>query len=173
MTRRFFAAFFFVVLAVSLPAAEGIATKVFVVRHAEKAKTPADDPPLTEAGRNRARALWAMVKEAGVHTIVVTNRARTRQTVEPVAEAMGITPRVFDIRDVDGIVAAIKGEYKGQVVLLAGHTSTVSRIIEGLGAGPVAAIAETVYDNFFVVMVEPSGGAHAVRLKYGKVSTAE
>ena len=173
MTRRLLIALLLTVFAVSLPGDDGSATKVLIVRHAEKAKNPADDPPLTNAGRNRARALWAAVKKAGVDTIVATNRVRTQQTVEPAATALRLEPRIFDIRDVDGIVEAIKGDYQGQVVLLAGHSGTVPRIIEGLGAGAIPAIEETVYDNLFVVIVEPSGEAHAVRLKYGEASADE
>jgi hypothetical protein len=45
---------------------------VVLVRHAEKAASPADDPGLSQEGRARAEALAAALAEADVDAIVVT-----------------------------------------------------------------------------------------------------
>ena len=45
-------------------------TVVLLVRHAEKEAQPAQDPPLTDAGSARARALVAVARDAGVSAII-------------------------------------------------------------------------------------------------------
>src|SRR5215467_14078068 len=69
-------------------------TTVIIVRHAEKAAEPADDPPLTAAGEKRAQDLWLAVKDAGVSAVITTQYARTRATAAPTATAGHITPEI-------------------------------------------------------------------------------
>src|SRR5690242_13430172 len=71
-------------------------TTVILVRHAEKAAEPANDPPLTSEGEARARDLWLAVKEAGVTAVITTQFARTRATAQPTASALSITPEVVN-----------------------------------------------------------------------------
>jgi broad specificity phosphatase PhoE len=67
--------------------AQGAPTVVVVVRHAEKAATPANDPPLTEAGVARAKALAVVLADADVQAVISTPLVRTRETARPTAEA--------------------------------------------------------------------------------------
>src|SRR3990172_10984027 len=67
-------------------------TTVVVVRHAEKAAVPGDDPPLSEAGHARARALRAALADASVTAVVVSPRIRTHETARPLAPARRPTP---------------------------------------------------------------------------------
>src|SRR6478672_13139476 len=69
-------------------------TVILLVRHAEKAAQPPQDPPLTEAGLARAQALVAVARDAGVSAIITTQYERTRKTAEPTAAALHITPEV-------------------------------------------------------------------------------
>ncbi len=52
-------------------------TTVIVVRHAERAAVEGQDPPLSEAGEQRARALIEAVGDAGVRAIYATQFQRT------------------------------------------------------------------------------------------------
>jgi len=52
------------------------AETVILVRHAEKAAAPADDPPLSAEGRQRAEALAAMLSASGASSIYVTEYLR-------------------------------------------------------------------------------------------------
>jgi broad specificity phosphatase PhoE len=64
------------------------ATTVILVRHAEKAAEPAEDPPLSAAGETRAQALLDLVREAGISAVITTPFARTRDTARPVLDAL-------------------------------------------------------------------------------------
>ena len=56
------------------------AQTVILVRHAEKAAAPADDPPLTPAGLARAQDLKARLAAAGVTLVIHSEFQRTRLT---------------------------------------------------------------------------------------------
>src|SRR5512143_3998842 len=71
-------------------------TVVLLVRHAEKAAQPRQDPPLAKAGAARARALAMVARDAGVTAIITTQFERTRKTAEPTATALQITPEVVE-----------------------------------------------------------------------------
>ena len=149
-------------------AAQGTQETVIVVRHAEKARTPADDPPLTAAGEARARDLWAAVRDAGVSAVITTQFARTRATGQPTASALGLTEIVVPatspshIRDVITEIS----KHSGSTVLVVEHSNTVPAIVEALGAKRPSAICDATYDDLFVVTIT-DGKASAVHAKYG------
>jgi broad specificity phosphatase PhoE len=156
------------------PAAAQIATAttVILVRHAEKAATPADDPPLNAAGEARARALVPALRDAGLTTIITTQFARTRETAQPIAMALGITPTIVpatNTNHVQAVVTEIR-KHAGQTVLVIGHSNTIPAIVEALGAKRPPAICDSQYDNLYVVTVPPAGTAGAVLAKYGEAS---
>jgi phosphohistidine phosphatase SixA len=142
---------------------------VVVVRHAEKAATPADDPPLTADGQARAQALLAALRDAHVGAIITTQLLRTRSTAEPTATALGIKPEVVTAggaTHVQNVVAAIRA-HVGKTVLVVGHSNTVPAIIEALGAKRPPAICDSVYDDLFIVTIASDGTAGVVRSNYG------
>jgi phosphohistidine phosphatase SixA len=67
------------------------ATTIVVVRHAEKSMDHPTDPSLSEAGRERARALAAALQGTGVSAIYTTQYKRTRETAQPLADELGIS----------------------------------------------------------------------------------
>jgi broad specificity phosphatase PhoE len=147
-------------------------TTVILARHAEKAAAPADDPPLTAEGEQRARDLWSAVKDAGVSAIITTNFARTRGTAAPTASALGITPDAMQARDpnhVAAVAAAIK-RHAGETVLVVGHSNTVPAIIGALGAKRPPDICDATYDDLFIVTIAQDGKARVVHSRYGAPS---
>jgi broad specificity phosphatase PhoE len=147
-------------------------TTVLLVRHAEKATTPADDPPLTPAGEARARDLWTAVHDANVSAVITTQFARTRQTAQPSVSALGISPTVIAATNpthVQDVVAEIR-RHPGKTVLVVGHSNTVPAIVEALGAKRPGAICDSRYDDLFVVTVAADGKASAVHARYGEAS---
>ena len=150
-------------------AAPSPATTTFiVVRHAEKGTEPAADPPLTAAGAARAEALAELVKDAGVKAIVSTQFLRTRSTVAPAAQALGLTTEILDARlPAKATADSLLAKHRGHTVLVVGHSNTVPAIVAALGAPQPGEICDAGYDNAFVVTVPPSGPASVVRLHFG------
>lgn len=142
-------------------------TTVLLVRHAEKAAEPANDPPLTTAGAARAHSLLDAVRDANVSVIITTQFVRTKATAQPTASALGITPQVINAQATPAAVAAAIRQHAGHTVLVVGHSNTLPAIIEALGAKRPAAICDAVYDNLYVVRVQPNGKAGVVHAKYG------
>jgi len=152
-------------------------TTVILVRHAEKAVAPANDPGLTDAGATRARALMAIARDAGVTAVITTQFTRTRETGRPAAEALGITPEVAraggsaaqHAQDVARMVQA----HAGGVVLVVGHSNTIPAIVAALGAPQPPPICDSEYDDLYVVTLTPTAPAHVIRARYGAPSPAE
>jgi phosphohistidine phosphatase SixA len=147
------------------------ASLVLLVRHAEKAADPKDDPSLTAVGMERARALAAALRDAGVEAIITTQLRRTRETARPLAEARGLTPEVVEIRGggMEGharAVAAAVRRHAGATVLVVGHSNSVPAIIAALGGPRQPDICDSVYGILFV-LVPGAGEARLVRSRYG------
>ncbi len=141
-------------------------TTVVLVRHAEKMAEPADDPPLSEAGRHRAAALAGWLADSDVRTIYVSERKRTRQTAGPVAERTGAEIVALPANDVDGLVKVLRGQHRGETVLVVGHSNTLSPLIERLGGQPVV-VAEDDYSRLFVVTDSLLTRTTVLALRYG------
>jgi broad specificity phosphatase PhoE len=99
---------------------------VIVVRHAEVAARTTD-PPLSEAGMERARTLASMLAASGVKAVYVTEFARTQQTAQPLAARLKLKPARID-----------------------------SAKTAALG-GPRIAIAATEYDGMFELSLSAEG----------------
>lgn len=139
---------------------------VFIVRHAEKGAVPLDDPHLTAAGQRRADALSHLLGTVGVFAIFTSEFQRTQETVVPIARKTGITPIVIKAADTNRLISAVAAR-KGSDILIAGHSNTIPKIVEGLGGGSVAPIAETEFDNLYVVIIPRWSKVTVLRLKYG------
>jgi broad specificity phosphatase PhoE len=143
------------------------AETVILARHAEKAAAPADNPPLTAEGRQRAEALARMLSTSGVTSIYITEYLRTQQTAEPLASLLHLTPQHIDARKTPDLVAAIRAQKDG-VVLVVGHSNTVPEIIAALG-GPAVQIEDGEYDSLFVLTISGKD-VSLMRLRYGAAS---
>ncbi|HUP50805.1 MAG TPA: phosphoglycerate mutase family protein [Thermoanaerobaculia bacterium] len=146
-------------------------TTVILVRHAEKAAEPADDPPLSEEGVARARELARVLAGTPIGAIYTTQYRRTRQTAEPLAGALAIEPRVVTAGKsyAAGLAARILEEHRGGTVLVVGHSNTTGDVLRHLGVDDPPPIADEQYDDLFVCSVA-GGTAKLVSLRYGGAS---
>lgn len=153
-------------------------TTVFLIRHAERAEEPRQDPPLTEKGTARSQELARLLSAAGIKAIYTSQFARTKLTAEPLAKQSGIAPTALSLKlnpsnprqiaeestkeTVDKILS-----HGGGSVLVVGHSNSIPDVIKMLGADVTPAIDEKTFDDLFVVTVYAKGKAKVTHLKYG------
>jgi broad specificity phosphatase PhoE len=143
---------------------------VLLVRHAEKAAQPPDDPPLTQDGQRRAGALAAVVKDAHPTAIITTQLRRTVETAQPSAAALGVSPEVVPVsaantqQNAADVAAAVR-RHMGKTALVVGHGNTVPLIIAALGGPNLPDICESVYDQLFVLVLDRE--ARLIQSRYG------
>ena len=76
---------------------------LFIVRHAEKAAAPKDDPPLTKAGRARAQELARVLGDVPLKAVYATEFERTvKPTPTPSATAVSAPPPMRTARSTGG-----------------------------------------------------------------------
>lgn len=157
---------------VQVPAPTAPPTVVILVRHAEKGAQPPQDPPLSEEGQARARALVNVARQAGVTAIITTQFERTRKTAEPTALELKITPEVVQAGGAAHAKAVADQVMKhaGGTVLVVGHSNTVPAIVGALGAPQPRELCDSEYDQVFTVVLADGGPARLIRSRYGAAS---
>lgn len=133
-------------------------TTVVIVRHAERA-----NGTLTADGEKRAETLARLLSDTGVSAIFSTNYTRTIETANNTAELLGIPIQFYT--SIQEVVDLINSQYAGKVVLVVGHSNTVSQTAEALGVSSAPEI-NGEYDNLFIVTISPDGVASLTHLKY-------
>jgi len=136
---------------------------LFAVRHAEKERG-IPDPGLTRAGRERADALAHCLLEwlGGTELAALFNSyyRRCRETVAPLARALGCEPTVIEAADPHRQLTALRTLPGGSAAVLCGHANTVPALLRALGAELegllFGMIPEACYDRVFRVLY-PAG----------------
>ena len=123
----------------------------YVVRHAEKEATPADNPSLTAAGRQRAIVLCDTLRNKNVTKIFVSQYLRTQQTAQPTTSFLNLSPIQYNASEpVANLVAQLRAA-SGSNVLVVGHSNTVPEIVLSLTGTSISPIADNDFDNFFII----------------------
>lgn len=141
---------FFAVLFIFLTACS--TTTVYIVRHGEKVNE-SDTTNLSLAGYARAVALADTLANRGIDSIFSTPFRRTRQTVGPLAQRLGVRVVDYPAKPNEAIVNRIR-QIRNKTVLVAGHSNTILEIARGLGANPtMTTIASGDFDNLLRVRI--------------------
>ncbi|MDX2182546.1 MAG: histidine phosphatase family protein [Gemmatimonadaceae bacterium] len=145
---------------------------VFVVRHAER-ESRERDSDLSAVGRARAQALDSTLADARLTHVIVTEFKRTANTGAPAAARHGLTPIVIanqpDVaKHAAAVAAAVRAAGPDAVVLVVGHSNTVSPIVAALG-GPVRPdLCDAQFATMTVVRLDgPGVPARVARVSYG------
>lgn len=158
---------------------------VFVLRHAEKGAGDPQDPELSEKGTARANELARFLGAAGVTHLFSSEYRRTRDTLAPLAAALGLEVVAAPAGDVAALAARIAELPAGSVVVVCGHSNTTPQLVDrlvrhGVAPGGFAArpnLAESEFDRVFHTALVPlavGGTIHLVprviELRYGQAS---
>jgi phosphohistidine phosphatase SixA len=149
---------------------------VVVVRHAEKAPTPVNDPVLSDAGIARAAALDSAMQGLPITDVVVSHLQRTRLTastfvartsaavhVVPIG-AGGVDAHVKAVADTVRALSQLRG-HTG--VLVVGHSNTVTPIVAALGGGTIKPLCDSQYSQLFLLRGAAQGGVEMMWRNYG------
>jgi broad specificity phosphatase PhoE len=160
-----------------LPLTAAAQQSIILVRHAERLTGSGDDP-LSEAGRHRAERLAAMLKDAGVTHIFVSNRRGTLETAQPLARLHHLSATRMPIPaaprgnvepaelQVRSTIAAMVRLPRTAVVLVVGHSDTIPIFLRRLGYPTAIAIPDNEFDNVFIVTPRASRAPAVVRLRF-------
>jgi broad specificity phosphatase PhoE len=166
-----------VAVCLAYPAVAAAQQSIILVRHAER-QTGEGDDGLSEAGRHRAERLAALLKDAGITHIFVSDRRRTLETAMPFAKARKLSPTQMAIPaqgkgridpselQVRATLLAISKLPRTSVVLVVGHSNTVPTFLTRLGHDRPVKIAESEFDNLFVVTPRATRAPSVIRLRF-------
>ncbi len=130
------------------------------------------DPSLSEAGRTRAAALAATLADAGIGAVVTTQFARTRETADPLARALGLDADVVSAtasadEHAADVARAVRAKRDRGAVLVVGHSNTVPSIVAALGGPRFTDLCDADYDNLFIVVLRDGEPARLTRARFG------
>lgn len=138
---------------------------IFLVRHAEQVPE-GEEPPLTEAGQRRAKALAAMLKDSGINAIYTNGRVRSLQTAEPIAEALKIESKSMPESDTDGLIRHLRAQHVADRVLIVTGSMTIPHLLKRLGHSGDVVVTRFEYNSLFVIVPKSDGNPFVLRLRY-------
>jgi broad specificity phosphatase PhoE len=141
----------------------GADSVLVLVRHAEKVDE-SSDAELSEAGQSRARALAALLKDAGIQAVYSTDFARTRDTARPTAESLSKPVEIYDGDALDAFAKDLRA--KGRRALVVGHSNTTPELVQLLEGDPGAPIADDEYDRIYVLTFSADGRVSTLLLRF-------
>lgn len=142
------------------------ARTVFLVRHGDTDPKGEADPPLTQAGAERAARLARALGDEPMSAVFVTRTARSMQTGSPAALHNGIEPTVYPPTAYDDLRARILAQPAGSACLVVAHSNTVPAIARALGAREMDELPEKEFDRLFVCVLEGERLVRMVELRY-------
>jgi broad specificity phosphatase PhoE len=141
----------------------GAQQAVFVVRHAEKVDN-SDDSSLSAVGFERAERLAGFLADAGIDAIYGSERQRTIQTAQALANRLGLEIGAIPRAGTDDLVARLRTVHADEVVLIVGHSDTVPDILAALGHAGDITIGGADYDNVFLLIPRAGSAPTLLRL---------
>jgi phosphohistidine phosphatase SixA len=155
----------FLLFGACLQAAHAQST-IFVSRHADRYGSE-PDPSLTPAGEKQAKALAQLLCEANVRHIFTTELIRTRQTAEPLARLIQVTPEAVPQANFDELIQKVRAALQpNQSILVVGHRETVPKIVHVLTGKEIAPIRGDEYGRLIAITMFPDGSSSVVTLRY-------
>ena len=138
---------------------------VYLIRHSEQ-MIDVEDPPLTQAGIERAKGWAGVFKNANLGAIYVTKKNRTQQTGEQISSTLNVPMEAISRKDVKGLVGKLRTEHADDAVLVISHTRAIPKVLKELGYSGNGEIDRKNYDDLFVIVPKTGGEPAVMRLRY-------
>jgi len=142
---------------------------IFLIRHAEQ-MIDVEDPPLTEVGQKRAMAWADILQKSDIKVVYTSKKRRTKQTGEPIAQALNIPSQSVSRKDVSQLVDLIRTQNANDRVLIVSHTRQMPKIFKELGLSAEvikkATFTKAEYGNLFIFVPEGEDGGKVLQLRY-------
>ncbi|WP_395377835.1 histidine phosphatase family protein [Marinicella sp. W31] len=123
------------------------AQTIYLIRHAEKSKLPANNPVLTEQGMHRAGHIADLLAAADIRVVYSSPYARTRQTAQPIAQRHQLKLSDYDPRQLQALAGVVREDGRNTVVV--GHSNTTPRLLNALTGLAFPDMDESEYDSIF------------------------
>jgi broad specificity phosphatase PhoE len=139
---------------------------IFLIRHAEQMHD-VENPPLTNAGLDRAKTWATVFRDAGIKMIYTSKKTRTKQTGEAIATELNIPLRQVSRKDIDGLINRVRDEHTDEVVLIVTHSKFLPKMLKAfapLGEYPVIDMDD--YGSLFIVVAKGEAEPTVVHLHY-------
>ncbi|MCH5720132.1 SixA phosphatase family protein [Niabella hibiscisoli] len=141
-------------------------TRVFIIRHAEKADEGSKDPSLSVIGKSRAAALAKILSKTKIDAIYSTPYKRTRETVAALSAQSGIPITDYNPMYMDTIASLVSGN-RGKTLVFVGHSNTVPLILNRLTkTKEYKDLPETEFDNMWILSLKGTELVDLVHLAY-------
>ena len=138
---------------------------LYLLRHFDK-QPGGNDPALTLLGQQRAAQLALVLADAGVQEIYSTDYNRTRETVMPLAQKLGLRIKFYDPDKLAELAATLANSTA--TVVIAGHSNTTPTLVRLLG-GQAEDMDESQYASLFKL----SRAGDKVVTEVSKISLAD
>lgn len=144
-------------------------THLFFVRHAEKDRSIAVDPPLTALGQARAERLGRILSTVGLTSVCATDFLRTNQTAEPSVRRANTGPVVYYVaKEQNEWLDSFLVENRGKKCLIVGHQDNIPMFLNHLQGDDFVFdyIQDFEFGHFYVVATKGVGQSEILEFRY-------
>ncbi len=126
---------------------------LFIVRHAEKQQLAGEkNPPLSERGQQRARALADRLASSGIVELHASQYQRTQLTLQPLAERLALPIQIYEAGAGTALIEHLLDRPCPGPVIVAGHSNTLPELLRAAGIPETASeFDESRYGELFIV----------------------
>lgn len=140
-------------------------TTVFLIRHSEKES--GSDPILSKQGLERNKVLENLLSQVKFDAVFSTSFRRTEMTANAVCNSQDLGLINYDHKDLVGLAKKIQDDYRGQQVLVVGHSNTTPTLCGILdGSNAYEDFDESDYGNILLVVMPVDGPAKTLKLRF-------
>lgn len=143
--------------------------EIYIVRHAEKATEPANDPVLTAEGQARAETLNDYFKDKNISALFSTQKQRTIATATPLSKSKHLPIEYYGNDTLKKFLQRVIELKKNAVIVAHSNTSVVMLSHINL-PHTIKYIPEDDYDNLFIIKVRNGKAIKIIETTYGAVS---